>query len=182
MPAPLTTNLDGRIQHEVLLSMGGRQRPITSARRGRRIDVQDFARYKGGHLEVEDRIDNLARFSHPAHRLQAGKERGRFTWVRRRLDHAWGDRVHPNAPVGILDNQGARDGVKAALGSVVKTAAMSCSASTDVMLTMWPDPACSIRATARCVKWKNSARFTATVAAKSADTLTNAMIASLPIR
>ena len=38
-----------------------------------------------------------------------------------------------------------------------------------VMLTIWPEPACSIRAAARCVMWKKPARLTAVAVAKSAS-------------
>ncbi len=50
-----------------------------------------------------------------------------------------------------------------------RSAAMGCSASVAVMLMTWPEPACSIRATACRVRWKNPARFTAATAAKSAS-------------
>ena len=84
------------------------------------VDVQRLAGHELRRLQVQDRLDHFLHRAHPPDRVQPGQERMRLRRVHRGLDHARRDRVHPDAPVGVLDCQRPGDG--GAEGALIKGA------------------------------------------------------------
>ena len=52
------------------------------------VHMEDLARDEAGAFEVEHRINDIAHFAHPSHRMQLGQEFMRFRPMHGRLDHA----------------------------------------------------------------------------------------------
>src|SRR5262245_60386215 len=79
------------------------------------IYMQNLSCNKACVLEVKDSVDDLFDFTHTSHRMHTCEEWMCLGWMHWSFDGPWCYRIYANALPGVLDGEGSRHCVEAAL-------------------------------------------------------------------